>query len=92
LPGWLKIPRGEPKAVTSARRNACRPPCKSVRCCCPHLTKIGTCRQILVKLSNIKFNGKPFIDSGVAACRLMDGQTDMAKQSRIFWNFSCERA
>jgi hypothetical protein len=46
--------------------------------------KTWMCRQILVKLSSIKFNENPSRRSRVVACEQTDGQTDRAKPIGAF--------
>jgi hypothetical protein len=63
---------------TSARKQACRSSCKlSAVICCPILTKLGICRQILAKLANFKFHENLFSGSLVVTYR----QTNMAEQN-----------
>jgi hypothetical protein len=43
------------------------------------LTEIGMCRQISVKLLNIKFIENPFSGSRITVCGQKAGQIDMAR-------------
>jgi hypothetical protein len=64
---------------------------------CPISTKIGICRQILLKLSGIQFYGSPLTRSRVVARVQTDGKsvsisaqlvTDMSKMTLKEHNFS----
>lgn len=49
--------------------------CKALVLVVRLLTRIGTCRQILIQLPNIKLNGNPLSDPRVVTF----GRTDMAQ-------------
>jgi hypothetical protein len=55
--------------------------CK-VSVCCPILTEIMMCQQIIGKLRDIKFHENPFSESRVAICRQADRHDEANR--RIF--------
>lgn len=49
---------------------------RTVHWFCPNLTRIGMCRQSIVKLHHVRFHGHPFSGSRVVSCLQTDGRTD----------------